>query len=110
MTVTAPTSHHPHATPHACVQVLLIVGTERPKGDHRLLVKADPANANNSRFDAFKFFRGGFTLSEEKTLFRLRELFCTRITAPPSSCRCCAAATTRVSYFLLDPQRCAPPR
>jgi len=59
--------------PHG--SVLIIVGTERPKGDHRLLVQADPADANNSRFDAFAFFRGGFSLSEEKTLYRLRELF-----------------------------------
>ena len=58
------------------VQVLLIVGTERgsAKGDGRL-VQADPADANNSRFDAFKFFRGGFSLKDQKTLYRLRELF-----------------------------------
>ena len=68
--------------PHACTQVTILVGSERPKGDQRALVHADPSDTNNSRFNFFKLLRGGFSLNDEKTLYRIRELLYADYGAP----------------------------
>ena len=54
--------------------VAILVGTHRPPGAERRLIRPDPADENNSQFNLLELIRGNFSASEEKTLFRLREV------------------------------------
>jgi hypothetical protein len=55
-----------HAKSDPKGSLVILVGMHRPPGEERRLVRADPADQNNSRFNLLELIQGKFAASEEK--------------------------------------------